>query len=370
MTSKEYFSVLIPSLALCIALYTFLSNNSKFREFGKKFWPVVMLQLCSVLLCSLLLIIEGVAGNIDVQFNNIDKIKAIIDKAENIITFSILGFFLCSWIALLKIFFNIYGCLYHLRKKRFVKYMKPVSWFYEKFIHRSFYENNFRGRSNLTSNSFSGIDPPQNILENLKKGGTILVLYSDTSDYTSFIVNYIQEAINSHDNETVDYICTYKTPIAICKSIPEPEYPKISKHLSIIDCFSDHYSFDDKVIKHLKREYTSKGFRFFDAYAFSEIHSASNDSWYRFRKNCVSEESEYRIPHRTIYDTLSSLVRFSSEEMYFTYLRHVISSEKSYGMITMIIEPDTLEGSIKNDLIRTSDIVLKFDNNKFTICKS
>lgn len=45
-------SVGIPSLALCIALYTFLSNNSKFREFGKKFWGTVMLQLIAIMFCA------------------------------------------------------------------------------------------------------------------------------------------------------------------------------------------------------------------------------------------------------------------------------------------------------------------------------
>jgi hypothetical protein len=63
-----------------------------------------------------------------------------------------------------------------------------------------------------------------------------------------------------------------------------------------------------------------RGYKFYKVDSFAEIHIAANNSWYRFRKVCKSEENMYRIPHRTIYDTLSSLIRFSSEELYFLFL--------------------------------------------------
>ncbi len=129
--------------------------------------------------------------------------------------------------------------------------------------------------------------------------------------------------------------------------------------MSIIDCFSPHYAFDDKVLKFKKDEYIKKGYTFYEAKTFSDIHTANNSSWYRFRKICENEEkNQYRIPHRTIYDTLSILNNFSSEEQYLRFLRHVIISEKSYSMITMIVEPKSIDYKIKLDLMRMSDYVI------------
>ena len=155
----------------------------------------------------------------------------------------------------------------------------------------------------------------------------------------------------------------------MCRSFKDDEISNITKHLSIIDCFSTHYSFDDKVVKFHKQEFSSKGFRFFNAESFADVHTAANDSWYRFRKVCKDEENQYRIPHRTIYDTMSSLIRFSSEELYFLFLRHVIASEKSYGMISLFIEPISLENNLKNDLIRMADIVIEYNQTSFKLIK-
>lgn len=47
-----------------MALYTFLSNNSKFREFGKKFWTTVMLQLISIIFCAGALVIETIKNSL------------------------------------------------------------------------------------------------------------------------------------------------------------------------------------------------------------------------------------------------------------------------------------------------------------------
>ena len=240
-----------------------------------------------------------------------------------------------------------------------LKYTKPIAWIYEKFFHKSFYEVNYRKRNTLALSSFQGIDASK--LQFLRDGGSILFLYDDTEEYSKIISSFIKESISEGD--TVDYITTYKTPLEFCRSVNEQENPLISKKLSIIDCFSPHYSFDDKVTKFAKQDFSRKGFKFFDAESFAEIHTAANDSWYRFRKVCSEEENSFRIPHRTIYDSLSSLIHFSSDEQYLLFIRHVISSEKSYGMISLIIEPLSLENNLKVDMIRSSDVVIEYKNN-------
>lgn len=346
---------------MCVALYTFLSNSSKFREFGKKFWGTVMLQLIAITFCTYTLIFEFVKTK---SLKN----SIIYSISEHMIDISIgcfLIFYIGSWIYMCKIFYTIYGSLYHLRRKRFVKYTRPVAWFYERFVHRAFYEKNYRNRGNVNFSAFRGIDTEK--LQKLKKGGTLLLLYDDNIDYITVLITYIRESILEGD--TVDYTTTYRSPLNVCYSFKDEELSLITKHLSIIDCFSPHYSFDDKIIKFSKKEFSEKGFKFFNAESFADVHTAANNSWYRFRKNCKTEENQYRIPHRTIYDTMSSLIQFSSEEVYFLFLRHVIASEKSYGMISLFIEPESLKKELRLDLIRMADVVIKYGITGFEIIK-
>lgn len=360
MSIKDYFSIAIPSLALCIALYTFLSNNPKFREFGARFWGVVALELVGILFCSMLLFVTEIRidiGNEDLQ----DKLKIV----ENIFEYLFLAFFLFGWIYLFRIFYLIYGSLYHLRKKRFIKYIKPISWIYENVFHKKFYETNYRKRKQIKLNCFSGIS--NDIIDRIKGGGTILFLYDDNYDYMETVTNFVKETIQ--DKETVDYITTFRSPIELCKYISDDEISSICKKLSIIDCFSPHYGFDDKVLKFTKEDLIKKGYKFYEAGSFSEIHSAANSSWYRFRELCQNEENEYRIPHRTIYDTLSSLIRFSSEEQYFLFIRHVIYSEQSYGMISFILEPNSIKTDIRNELIQMSNVVFTIEQNSIKVLK-
>ncbi len=344
-------------------MYTFLSNNAKFREYSSKFWAVVMMQLLSIVFCSFALLASIAEDFIDgSKVNILDKLATVQDVL--LIIFAIL--FIVSWLYLCKIFYIIYGSLYHLRKKRFLKYTKMAGWFYEKFFHKSFYETNYRERKNFKLSTFKGLSDEQQ--KRIKEGGIMLLLYHDNADYTRIVSDFIIETISA--GETIDYFTTYKSPIEMCRTFSDDQIQNVAKKLSIIDSFSPHYAFDDKVVKFAKDKYSKKGFMFYNADSFAEIHTAANDSWYRFRKVCEEEEkNEYRIPHRTVYDTLSSLIRFSSEEQYFVFLRHVASSEKSYGMITVIIEPLSLKDDLRNDLIRMADTVIEYSINGMRITK-
>lgn len=315
-----------------------------------------MLQLIAIVICSFALLFEMLQASFNSSFIKMTEIGLLY-------LFAVL--FIASWLHLCKVFYIIFGSLYHLRKKRFLKYTRVFGLFYEKCLHKSFYEKNCRERTVFKVDSFPNIDT--NHLQKVKHGGTVLLLYRDYVEYGEMIVDYIKEAID--DGETVDYVSTYKSPVELCSRFSEDQMYEVVKRLSIIDCFTPHYSFDDKVVKFAKEEYANKGFKFYKADSFAEIHTAANNSWYRFRKVCKSEENMYRIPHRTIYDTLSSLIRFSSEELYFLFIRHIISSEKSYGMISLIIEPVSLKDELKNDLIRMADIVIECDESKLTILK-
>lgn len=308
--------------------------------------------------CSVVFLFEQLSSDFAIVGSRLAGIALVL-------RYFVLVFYIGSWVYLGCVFYQIYGSLYHLRKKRFLKYTKPFAWFYDKFLHKEFYEKNHRPRVAFADSPFKGLDVA--CFSKVQSGGTVLLLYDDTTNYINELVRYIENTVDS--DETVDFITTFRSPIELCGKFSDRHILKISKRLSIVDCFSVHYRFDDKVVKFAKKDFGQKGFVFYDAASFSEIHTAVNNSWYRFRKVCKNEENSFRIPHRTIYDTLSSLIRFSSEEQYLLFMRHMISSEKTYGMISLVIEPSTLKTELKDDLIRMADIVLLYTSDGFTVSK-
>lgn len=106
-----------------MALYTFLSNNSKFREFGKKFWTTVMLQLISIIFCAGALVIETIKNSLMCKNSKF----LLGNKIYSLFIIVFLLFYTASWIYMCKIFYTMYGSLYHLRKKRFIKYTRPIA---------------------------------------------------------------------------------------------------------------------------------------------------------------------------------------------------------------------------------------------------
>lgn len=357
MLSKDYFSVLLPSLAFSVALYTFLSTSPRFREFGRKFAKFVILQLAAILNCSFWAFLEQLKNSL-VNIQNLNINLKPIEITENILIYVLLSFFILSWIYLCYIFYTIYGSMYYMRKSRFLKYTKPIAWIYEKFFHKKYYEKSYRERTMLSAKCLSSIN--WNIVNH---GGSILLLYNPTFDCLDLIADYIKEVIENE--ETVDYVAAGRHPIEIIQKISnkvsDNDLLKIAKKLSLIDCFSFHYAFDDKILKFKKEDWEQKGFKFYQADSFASIHTATNSSWYRFRRQCKNEENYYRVPHRTIFHMLSSLINFSSEEQFFLYLRHVLSSEKAYGMITLLIEPSNLDPKIKNNLISSVDLYFEIN---------
>lgn len=344
MEVRELFSIVLPNFALAVALYTFLSNNSKFREFSSGFCGVVIWELVSLFFCAILLLIS-----ICNQFIY-GKLNSIIIILQFLIALSLL----IATLLLLSLFYKIFGSLYHLRNRRFFKYIKGVSIIYEKCFHKQYYEMNHKERTKIT---FGTLDLSPDEYRTLAKGGVVLILYDDYYKTEEFIYNFITGTMN--DEETIDYIAVQQSPLNVCNYLVERK--NTTQKLSIIDCFSPHYAYDDKVTKILKEDYKNKGIQFYDANSFAEIHTSLNNSWYRFRELSKSQEDKSRIPHRSIYDTLSSLIRVSSEEQFFSYVKHVAYSEKFYGMITVLLEPCTLESSTKNELIRIADFVIDLE---------
>ena len=360
MTIKDYFSILIPSLALSIALYTFLSNNSKFREFGKRFVPFVILQLISTLIAAFLMFVYQTNTYLDSG-----NAENTLRTSQKVLEFLVIITFISGWIYLFSVFYKIFGSLYYMRTKRLWKHIKPLSWFHNTFSHRkpqnTSYEDCCLPRTQIKTNLF-----PQNSLDKINKGGSILLFYDISVDCDEIIVKYIKEVIAN--SETVDYISVLQQPLIIANKIKDTtatdKLKAITDRLSIIDCFSPHYAFDDKSFEKDKNNLTAYGFMFYDAYSFAELHSAINTSYGRFKEICKKENNLIRKPHRTIVPNLSSLIRFSSEEQYLLYLRHMLSSEKSYEMITLLIEPITMKDDIKNELIISFDVVLQLNKDE------
>lgn len=137
VTVKDYFLIMIPSLSLCIALYTLLSNNKKFREFSKRLWSVVMLQLNAVLNCTGLLIVDYLSNK---SFSNSSLI--VINIVGDVLTYIMFISFLLSWLILCKEFFYLWQSISFTKEKileihlnRLLGFMK--SFFIKHFMRRT-----------------------------------------------------------------------------------------------------------------------------------------------------------------------------------------------------------------------------------------
>ena len=128
----QYIGILMPTLALCMALYTFLSNHPKFREFSIDFGRCVFINLAAGVCCAAMLL----AVNLNLAVSNL------------ILKYTKLAFatiYAIGWVYLTVIFYQIYGSLYHMKTKAFLKHTWMFKWFYN-VCQKKHYEINHEER--------------------------------------------------------------------------------------------------------------------------------------------------------------------------------------------------------------------------------
>jgi len=340
----EFLTIAIASSAFTVALYTFFGKESRLRESANYLLWVIFIFGLSTLIS---------IGSLLFSILNMQA-YAISCLSAGIIVY------IFGWGGFLFTFWKIYGRMYHMREKRFAKYVFPLRFFYNLIEKR--YATTMRERRSFSLLPYDFDKEDQRIIN---KGYTFLFI-SDNSQIArrkamEVLVNGLEE------DETADYVCCERPPYQIWQEFKTfyPQVVRYTKNITLIDAYSPNFWFDDEIQREKLKEIGggtvgSEGIRIIRARTVAAIHTASNTSWYMNKKQLEKSGGGLRKPHRTVYDTASTLAIFSGLEQIKTYFYHCLASEKSYGMITVIVEPASENKELIEFLSRLVDCVIEF----------
>jgi len=124
-----------------------------------------------------------------------------------------------------------------------------------------------------------------------------------------------------------------------------------------------NFGYDEDVLMKNTRDILNE-VKIIKAKSLIEIHSSAMEAWYIHKNRLLSNTGKLlRRPHRMVYDHLSALLNFTTTENLIEYFTHLISSEKSYGMFTVILEYSSTDEQILTNLRQLTDCVLIAHND-------
>jgi len=337
----EFARLSLMSLAFVVALYAFLAKESRLREGIDKLLLVVFLVGCSSLLSVLSLF----------------ALENDFDEAAHHFVNAAIVVFSSAWVVLLFSFWRVYGRRFHMREKRFFKYVPPFAWL------RSFlparYESTAEQRTSFSLEPFA-LDKES--LDSLSSGCSVLIVGDPKLDLSRVALHYFAEGLAN--GETGDYVCCHVPPYQAW-DVLRTAYPLKWDDSNVerphfIDAFSGNLAFGDTILQ-LKMAYlTAKdglGMKVVPARGVAGVHTACNTSWRKNKKKRAGRGA--RKPHRMVYDRLSTLVPFSSTEQIINYIMHCCVSERAYGMISIFVEPSTAPEDVLNAAYQAVDCVIE-----------
>jgi hypothetical protein len=130
--------------------------------------------------------------------------------------------------------------------------------------------------------------------------------------------------------------------------------------LVFIDAYSPSFAFTDDIQRENDKRLTAEGVSYVKAHAFAGLHTAVNSAFHIIKRKAREDGTLLRRPHVMIYTHTSALCDFESVEQFRVFWRHVIPSERSYGMATFIIEDEHAGDDILGPLKQRVDFVVSY----------
>jgi hypothetical protein len=260
------------------------------------------------------------------------------------------------------VFVRSYNEVYNLRTNKFYKYFKPVrrlrGWFAsDKNYEFSFQERDYDvGKCVLMANLFGEpadrTDAEKERMpfekDRIKQGASLLLTGTVTAAVIEKVVEWIIRRMEK--NETASYVACDRHPYSIWEQLQAHGLENLhmgaplSDNLVLIDVFTPAFGFTDDIHQERDRQLDSHGISFVKAKTFAGLHTAVNKAFNIIKhKDKEQKNKKVRRASVMVYDRTSALCDTESVEQFRVFWRHVIPSERSYGMITVIIE-DTMAG--------------------------
>jgi KaiC/GvpD/RAD55 family RecA-like ATPase len=340
------------SLAFTATLYTLFSSNYNLKA-GANGLLFILFALCistvSALLSALLRLYD-------------------YSSASDILLYIPAFLYISSWVGLFLVFLQAYGRIYHLKEKRFVKYMFPFRYITNKLRPGKTYELDMIPRE-CSPNLFKSIPFSFDIgdINIIKNGYSFLFIGNNKINISDLALQLLLDGINNR--ETANYICVDKHPSQVWEKAKKikSDITESNKDIIFIDAYTPNYGFDDEILADRLEKIKADGVEVVKGKTIAGVHSATGAA-FRIIKKYEKEEKrkETRRPHRMVYDSLSTLEDASSMEQIKIFFNHCIPAEKNYKMITFIVEYEESNKEILTTIKRLVDGIIEFEekNNK------
>jgi hypothetical protein len=195
----------------------------------------------------------------------------------------------------------------------------------------------------------------------LGRGGAVLLTGASTHNVLVDVMALIGERIRH--GETVNYVCCDRHPNEIwqiLRSSFTADLPRLRKSLVFVDGYSQSFAFTDDIQKENDQKLKADGGRFVKARSFAGLHTAVNKAFNITKDDTLRGGVRKRGPLLMVYAHTSALCDFESVEQFRVFWRHVIPSERSYGMATFIIEDEHAGDEILGPLKQRVDFVITY----------
>ena len=343
---KDLLKVSLGTSAFMIALYTLFSKDQRLRGNSENvfvaliFFLLANLFLCAAYICVLILSIPWAKS------------------AGHYLSYVGCAILICNYTFLSYVFLNTYNQIYNLRINKAWKFFKPIRELRRLLGSHKFYEAEVDKRESSSLSLFKKYFGDEEV-SRLSKGGSILLLCNSPDSSSQFVDELIAERLLQ--KETINYVCAHRHPISVWERIQQKHSLGTDqlRDLIFIDAYSPSYAFTDDTHEENDRKLGTQGIRTVKAKTFSGLHTAMAKAFNIIKQNEKAKGRAARRPMTVIYAYTSALCEFESFEQFKVFWWHVIPSESSYGIITIIIESEYIDKAILDSLKQRVDFCIR-----------
>lgn len=343
----ELLKMFLTTSALVTALYALYIRDSRLRANSENVLvSLIVFCLSDMFLVTAIFILNISSSDISVR---IARKPAVISVELFVIAFAVL---------FVSVFLRTYNQIYNLREDKIWKYFGPIRWFKNLFVPRKHYETRPEART-IGSDDFK---PLRALIggdvQILKDGGSILLSGFPLAWAEKLTADLVAERLTAGD--TVSYVCANKHPLDVWRAIKEQKIEGSKKrNMVFIDAYTPQFAFtDDDIMKTNDEQLKSEGVHLVKAKGYAGLHTSMARAFNLIKSQDKKVGGAVRRPELNIYSHTSALALFESVEQFQIFWRHVIPSEKSYKMVTVLIESDKAGKAVLGVLKELCDIVL------------
>lgn len=335
------------STAFVTALYTSFSNDKRLRSNSGKVLVALIWFAVAILVLAVALLLTAVGTQQQI--------------AQGAAYMGIIIYFYTFAYLLFGVFLPTYNQVYNLRTNKLYKHFPPISTLRAIFAVDKRYETGPpEARADVRFGVYGALLTPEECAR-LGRGGAVLLTGASTHQVLVDVMALIGERVRL--DETVNYVCCDRHPNEIWEMLRPAfgtDLARLRKSLVFVDGYSQSFAFTDDIQKENDQKLRIDGTRIVKARSFAGLHTAVNKAFNIIKDDTTRGGVRKRGPLLMVYAHTSALCDFESVEQFRVFWRHVIPSERSYGMVTFIIEDEHAGDEILGPLKQRVDFVITY----------